>query len=283
MNVLTGGQHTKDMNVDLQLTHKTAVVTGASKGIGLAVTRTLLEEGARVVAVSRHKSNELAALSAPGLRHVEADLSQPTAPAYAVERAREVFGGVDVLINNAGGPPPGVKLPRFSFLGLDDDDWRDMIDFNLFSAVRATRAVIPTMLEHGGGAIVNVSSSNARQPGAMNADYAAAKAAMSNLTQTLSEEFGGPRGIRVNTVSPGPTRTPWWTDDGGAADVIAEQAGSDRDTVIDTLAPDMMNLTTGRLVDPQEVADVVVHLASPRSASTTGADFVVDGGFLKAV
>lgn len=87
----------------------------------------------------------------------------------------------------------------------------------------------------------------------------------------------------MNTVSPGPVRTAWWTEEGGAADILAGVAGSNRNDVMDKLAPEMMNLTTGRLVDPQEVADVITLLVSPRSASTTGSDFVVDGGFLKAV
>jgi hypothetical protein len=95
-----------------------------------------------------------------------------------------------------------------------------------------------------------------------------------------SEEYG-PQGIRVNAISPGPVRTAWWTEDGGAADVIAAQAGADRDTVITKVAPEMMKLTTGRLVEPQEIADAVALVVSPRSASTTGAEFVIDGGFLK--
>ena len=116
----------------------------------------------------------------------------------------------------------------------------------------------------------------------MNVDYGAAKAAMSNLTQALSEEFAS-QGIRVNTVSPGPVRTPWWTDAGGVADMIADQAGTDRESAMATVAPEMMQLVTGRLADPQEIADVVALLASPRSGSTTGADFAVDSGFVKAV
>ena len=157
-----------------------------------------------------------------------------------------------------------------------------MVEFNLFSAVRAVRAALPLMLERGGGAIVNVSTGNARQPGPMNVDYAAAKAALTNLTKTLSEEYG-PRGIRVNTISPGPVRTAWWTDDGGAADVLGAHLGVGRDAVMDEVAPEMMKLTTGRLVEPQEVADVIALLVSPRSASITGTDVAVDGGFLKAV
>lgn len=268
--------------MDLQLNGRVAVVTGASKGIGLAVTRTLLEEGARVVAVSRTAGPGLDALAGPNLVHVPADLMDAEAPARVIARAVEVFGGLDILVNNAGGPPPGVTLPRFSFLAPTDDDWRQMFEFNLFSAVRTIRAAVPLMLERGGGSIVNVSTGNARQPVAMNVDYQAAKAGLANLTQALSEEFGA-QGIRVNTVTPGPVRTAWWTEEGGAADVLATATGSDRETVMTKLAPEMMNLTTGRLVEPQEIADAIVLLASPRSASTTGSDVVVDGGFLKAV
>ena len=266
--------------MDLQLSGRVALVTGASKGIGLAVTRTLLAEGARVVAASRKSSAELDELDGADLVHVEADLMDPEAPGRAVARATEVFGGLDILVNNAGGPPPGASLPRVSFLAPSDDDWRRMFEFNLFSAVRAVRAAVPCMLERGGGAIVNVSSGGARQPSSMNVDYNAAKAGMNTFTKALSEEFG-PQGIRVNTVSPGPVRTAWWTEEGGAADIIAGMAGTDRDSVMDSVAPQMMKLTTGRLVDPQEVADVVALLVSPRSASTTGADFAVDAGFLK--
>jgi NAD(P)-dependent dehydrogenase (short-subunit alcohol dehydrogenase family) len=113
-------------------------------------------------------------------------------------------------------------------------------------------------------------------------DYTAAKAALISLTKSLSEEFA-PHGVRVNGVCPGPTRTAWWTDEGGAADIIAAQAGTDRESVMATVAPETMQITSGRLVDPQEIADAVVLLASPRSASTIGAEIVVDGGFGKGI
>jgi NAD(P)-dependent dehydrogenase (short-subunit alcohol dehydrogenase family) len=266
--------------MDLQLSGRVAVVTGASKGIGLAIVRTLLEEGAKVVATSRKSTPELDALAGPNLVHVPADFMDEDAPAQVVSRAVEQFGGLDILVNNAGGPPPGVTLPRGSFLHAADEEWRAMFEFNLFSAVRAIRAAIPHLLERGGGSIVNISSGNARQPSPINVDYGAAKAALSNVTKVLSGEFG-PQGIRVNTVSPGVVRTPWWTDEGGVADMIASQAGTDKDNVINSVVPEMLNLATGRFVEPQEVADAVVLLASPRSGSTTGAEFVVDGGLLK--
>jgi NAD(P)-dependent dehydrogenase (short-subunit alcohol dehydrogenase family) len=266
--------------MELELQGRVCVVTAASKGIGLAVVRTLLDEGAQVVATSRRTTRELDDL-AEDLVHVPADLMDPTAPERVVARAVEAFGGLDVLVNNAGGPPPGTKLPRFGFLGLSDADWRDMLDFNLLSAVRMCRAAIPHMLERGGGAIVNVSSVHGRQPSAVNVDYGAAKAAMTNLTKALSEEFA-PQGIRVNGVCPGPVLTSWWTEEGGAADILAAQTGADREQVMTTLAPEMMQLTTGRLVAAREIADTIALLASPRSASTTGTEVVVDGGMLKA-
>jgi NAD(P)-dependent dehydrogenase (short-subunit alcohol dehydrogenase family) len=265
--------------MDLDLNGRVALVTGASKGIGLAVASRLAEEGALVVATSRSSSAELEALD--GLVHVPADLMDPGAPAEVVARTVETFGGLDVLVNNAGGPPPGTSLPRFGFLGLTDDDWRDMLEFNLLSAVRACRAAIPAMLERGGGAIVNISSVHGRQPSAVNVDYGAAKAAMINLTKALSEEFG-PQGIRVNGVCPGPVRTPWWTDEGGAADILAGATGTDREAVLTTVAPEMMHLTTGRLAEPQEIAHAVAFLASPHAASTTGTEVVVDSGMMKA-
>lgn len=267
--------------MDFELSRRIAVVTGASKGIGLAITRSFLDEGVRVVAASRNSSPELDALRGENLLHVGVDLMNPEAAARVVQAAVDQFGSIDILVNNAGGRPPGVSLPRTSFLDAGDD-WTAMFQFNLFVPVRLIRAALPHMTRQGGGAIINISSVLARQPAPMSADYSAAKAALNNLGKVLSEEFG-PGGIRINTVSPGAVRTAWWTDEGGAADIIAEQAGTDRNEVMDTLVPQMMNMVTGRLVDPREIADVVTLLASPRSASINGAEFVVDGGFLKSL
>jgi NAD(P)-dependent dehydrogenase (short-subunit alcohol dehydrogenase family) len=247
-----------------------------AKALSLTASQ-ISETGASGGAKGSRRTPELDALGGTGLLHMPVDLMDSEAPGEVVLRAVEEFGGLDILVNNAGGPPPGVALPRFSFLAPTDDDWRLMFEFNLFSVVRAVRAAIPPMLQRGGGSIVNVSSGSARLPAAMNVDYNAAKAGLNNLTKALSEEFA-PQGIRVNTVSPGPVRTAWWTEEGGAADIIAAQVGTDRDSVLDSVAPEMMKLSTGRLVEPQEVADVIALLASSRSASTTGADFAVDAG-----
>jgi NAD(P)-dependent dehydrogenase (short-subunit alcohol dehydrogenase family) len=261
--------------MDLELQGRVAVVSGASKGIGLAIASTLAAEGMTVVAASR---------TAPELDvdHVPVDLMDPGAPAEVIAYVLQRHGGVDVLVNNLGGPPPGDRLPHAGFLSRDDAAWRGVLEFNLMTAVRFCRAALPILIERGGGAIVNVGSTVGRQPAPMNLDYGAAKAAMLNLTKGLSEEFGA-AGVRVNTVSPGPTLTPWWTDEGGAADIVAGWTGSDAGSVVATLAPAQMQLTTGRFVSAQEIADAVALLASPRSASTTGAEWIVDGGMLKAL
>jgi NAD(P)-dependent dehydrogenase (short-subunit alcohol dehydrogenase family) len=270
--------------MDLQLTDHVVVVTGASRGIGLAIADTLLDEGARVVAASRTRGPELDGLAAAHvdrLLHVVADLTRPEAAAEVVARALEVFGGLDALVNNAGGEPAG-RTPPESFLDLTDHEWQATLDLNLLSAVRASRAALPVLLERGGGVIVNVSSVNGRRPFPFVVDYAAAKAAMTNLSKALSEEFA-PRGVRVNTVSPGPVRTPWWTRDGGIADRMAGRLGTDREAVVAQVVPEAFGLATGRFAEPEEVAHAVALLLSPRAANTTGAEVVIDSGFLKTV
>jgi NAD(P)-dependent dehydrogenase (short-subunit alcohol dehydrogenase family) len=217
--------------MDLNLNGRVALVTGGSKGIGLAVVRTLLEEGAFVAAASRSTSPELTALDGPNLLHVPGDLMDPAFSAQLVARTVEAFGGLDILVNNAGGPPPGVVLPRGPFLDGTDTDWQAVFEFNLFAALRLTRIALPHLVERG-GTIVNVSSTLARQPATNNYEYAAAKAALSHAAKALAEEFG-PRGVRVNTVSPGVVRTNWWTDEGGVADMFAGAMGVDKDTLLD--------------------------------------------------
>lgn len=266
--------------MDLQLQDKVVVVTGASKGIGLAVARGALEEGARVVAASRSRTPELDALAGERLLHVEADFAEPGAPAEVIARAAEAFGGVDVLVNNVGGP--AHNGPHGSFLDVDDHTWTRTLDFNLLSVVRATRAALPLLLEGDGGAIVNVSSVNARQPFTAVVDYSAAKAALSNLGKALSEEFA-PQGVRVNTVSPGPVRTPLWEGEGSMAVAMAAQGAGEVTQVLEEVLPEAMGLSTGRFASPEEVAHLVLLLASPLSASTTGSEMSIDSGLSKAL
>ncbi|MFG2828275.1 oxidoreductase [Streptomyces sp. NPDC048434] len=262
--------------MDLNLVGKVAVVTGGSKGIGLAVAEAFGREGARVVVGSRHRTPELAALrERHDVTFVPVDLSAPDGADRLVGAAADQHGGIDVLVNNLG-----VTRPRSGFLEVGDDEWQRVFDLTFFSAVRASRAAMPLLLADGGGAVVNVSSVNARLPFPMVVDYSAAKAALSNLTKALSEEFA-PRGVRVNAVAPGPVRTPFWTDPGGFAESVAAGAGSTAQAALDEVVPRQMGISTGRISEPQEVADLAVFLASPRAGNITGAEFVLDGGQTK--
>ncbi len=260
--------------MDLGLKGKVAVVTGASRGIGLATTRALLEEGALVVAAARDVTN-LAAL--PGVTAVALDLTSPAAPAELVRRALAEHGRLDVLVNNVG----AVRLRLGGFLGTSDEEFAWSMQMNFFSALRATRAALAPMLERGAGAIVNVASVNAFfEPDAGVLDYGAAKAALVNLTKSLAQEFGA-RGIRVNAVSPGPVSTDLWLGEGGVAHTVAKATGTDPDTARKNVLASIGGLATGRLTTPEEVAALVVFLASDRSSNTTGSNVVIDGGLIK--
>lgn len=264
--------------MNLDLTDKVAVVTGASKGIGLAVTEALGREGAHVVAGSRTRTPELAAVCETyGSTFVPVDLGHAEGPGRLVDAAAERHGRIDVLVNNLG-----VTQPRSGFLDIDDADWQHVFELTFFSAVRTSRAALPHLLAGDGGAIVNISSVNARLPFPMVVDYSAAKAALSNLTKALSEEFAG-RGVRVNAIAPGPVRTPFWTAPGGFAEATAAGTGKSAEETLDEVVPRQMGITTGRVTEPQEIAELCAFLASPHAANITGAEFVIDGGQIKTV
>ena len=155
------------------------------------------------------------------------------------------------------------------------------MEMNFFIALRATRAVLPHMIEQGGGAIVNVASVNAFfQPDAGTVDYGPAKAALVNLSKTLAQEFG-PKGIHVNCISPGPVATDLWLGEGGVADTVARTAGIDADTAREQVVASIGGFATGRFTTPEEVATLAVLLASGRTANVTGSNYVIDGGLIK--
>jgi NAD(P)-dependent dehydrogenase (short-subunit alcohol dehydrogenase family) len=270
------------MSIPLDLTGKVVVVTGAGKGIGAAVTRELLAAGARVVAGSRKAGADLAGLASHEvLATVDVDLSTADGPGRLVAVATELFGGLDVLVNNMGGLAGGG--PRFGgFMSVSDTDWTSSIELNLLSAVRATRAAVPALLERGGGAIVNVSSVNASLPDPSVVDYSAAKAALTNLGKSLSAEFA-PQGIRVNTVSPGPVLTPLWTAPGGLGEQLGTAIGTDLDGAMRAMADGLGGIKLGRFGTADEIAHLVVFLASPAAAWMTGSDVVIDGGLVKTL
>jgi NAD(P)-dependent dehydrogenase (short-subunit alcohol dehydrogenase family) len=262
--------------MDLELEGKVAVVTGASKGIGLAVVRALASEGALVVAGAR-STGSLEGI--PRVTAVALDLSEPTGPARLIARAAELHGRVDVLVNNLG----GVRLRLGGFLATSEEEFAWSMQLNFFAALRATRAAIERMLGQGGGAIVNVASVNAFfQPDSGTIDYGAAKAALVNVTKALSQEFG-PKGIRINDVSPGPVATDLWLGEAGVAHTVAKALGTTPEAAREKVLASIGGLATGRLTTPEEVATVVLMLASPRTANVTGSNYVIDGGLIKTL
>ncbi|MFF4707613.1 SDR family NAD(P)-dependent oxidoreductase [Streptomyces sp. NPDC001297] len=264
--------------MELHLKDKVAVVTGASKGIGLSVVEGLVREGAKVVTGSRASTPELEALAAAHDVTVTAvDLSTPQGAETLIRQAVERHGRIDVLVNNVG-----ATSPRESFLEVTDEDWQKVFDLTFFSAVRVSRAALPHLIAAGDAAIVNIGSINARLPFPMVVDYSAAKAALTNLNKALSEEFA-PQGVRVNAIAPGPVRTPFWTAPGGFADATAAAAGTTAQEALDTVVPQSMGITTGRITEPHEVADLTLYLASPLAANITGAEIVIDGGQIKTL
>lgn len=246
------------------------MVTGASRGIGLAVVRALAAEGAHVIAGARKPSQDLDRLVQEGkVRWVAGDLTEADGPNQLVAAAQ---GPVDILVNNVGGAP----VRTAGFLTISDDDWHASLDLNLMAAVRTTRAVLPGMLERGRGCIVSISSVNASLPDPLVMDYSAGKAALSAFSKALSKEVGG-KGIRVNTVSPGPVETDLWLSDSGVAATVSKAAGIDPKDVAKGAAAATV---TGRFSRPEEVADLVLMLAGARAANVTGAEFTIDGGFI---
>jgi NAD(P)-dependent dehydrogenase (short-subunit alcohol dehydrogenase family) len=259
--------------MDLHLAGKVAVVTGASKGIGLAVVQALADEGVRVVAGARQPADELVALAESGqVRQVSVDLSTPDGPARLVAEAISAYGGLDILVNNVGAVRPRLG----GFLSISDDDWLWGLTINFLAAVRTTRAALPHLLKLGSGTIVTVSSVNAFLPDPGIMDYTAAKAALTNFSKALSKEVG-PKGIRVNTISPGPVETPLWLAEDGVASTVARATGGEAGDVRKKVAE---GAVTGRFTRPEEVADLVVLLASDRAGNVAGSDFVIDGGLI---
>jgi NAD(P)-dependent dehydrogenase (short-subunit alcohol dehydrogenase family) len=258
--------------VDLHLAGKIAVVTGASKGIGLAIAQALAGEGVAVVAGGQHGSADLDALAGThDVLPVSVDLTTPSGPAELVDRAVARHGGVDILVNNVGAVRPRLD----GFLSVTDDEWNWNLTINFLAAVRAMRAALPHLVERPGASIVTVSSVNAFLPDPGVIDYSAAKAALTNLCKSLSKEYG--QRVRVNTVSPGPVQTDLWLADDGVAAKVARASGTSAAAVAEQQAA---AAPTGRFTYPSEIADLVLMLASDRSANITGSDFVIDGGLI---
>lgn len=259
--------------MDLGLAGKHVVVTGASRGIGLATVRVFLAEGASVTAVSRRRTPELDATTAT---FVAADLSSPNGPREMIDAVLAAVPRLDVLVNNAGGgdlPNDALTDP----FGGQDDTWDRVFALNLYSAVRATRAALPALIESR-GAVVNVSSDSALKPHTAPLPYSTAKAALNAFSRGLAEKVAS-LGVRVNVVTPSSTRTSLIEGPNGVIAKIAAAAGADYATTLAEFPQQAGMVTT--LIEPDEIARAIMFLSSPTMPSAVGSNWAVHGGALK--
>ena len=206
---------------------------------------------------------------------VPVNLLAEDGPALLIQKAIDEHGRLDVLVNNVG----AVRIRVDGFLATSDEEFEWALQMNFFTGLRATRAALGPMLEQGSGSIVNIASVNSFfQPDAATIDYGAAKAAVVNLSKSLSQEFG-PKGIRINCVSPGQVGTDLWLGEHGVAATVAERKR--RRCRHDPRRPRPRRSLPAASSTPDEVATLVTMLASDRTANVTGVNYVIDGGLIK--
>jgi 3-oxoacyl-[acyl-carrier protein] reductase len=242
--------------MDLGISGRVAVVTGASRGIGAATADILEAEGVQVLRVSRGEGIDV------------------TAPEAAEQIAARAAGPVDILVNNAG-----TSFAR-ALGDLTDDDWNGLWELHVMASMRLMRAFAPGMAERGWGRIVNVTSSAGKRPSLTNAAYSVTKAAQSSLNRVFADTYAT-QGVLVNSVAPGPVSSPLWVADGGLGDQTAAAQGlGSRAEAIEAQAS---RVPMRRFAEPEEIANVVAFLCSERASNVTGAAWSVDGGTFASI
>ncbi len=270
--------------MDLQLAGHVVVITGGSKGIGLAAARMFAAEGAHVAIVARGREELEAAGRAvteagsrartPGkVAAIRGDLSEAEVPSRVVREIEDSLGRVDVLVNNVG------LAYQATFEEVTDEQWDELWQLNVMSYVRMTRAVLPSMKARGAGAIINVSSTAGKRPSAGMANYSVTKAAIQGFSRLIADTYAS-AGIRSVAICPGPTTSEAWMADGGLADQVADAKGISRE---DALAATGKGRPMGRMATPDEIAATIVFAASPRASYVTGASWSVDGGSVPVI
>jgi 3-oxoacyl-[acyl-carrier protein] reductase len=248
--------------MDLGLTGRACVVTGASRGIGLATARALAQEGAHVLGVARGEVDGLSI-----------DITEAGAAERVVEECVSRFGSIDVLVNNAG-------TSRVRDLEeLTDAEWQEQLDLHVMAPMRLMRVAAPRMAERGWGRIVNVCSSSGKRPSLSNAAYSVSKAAQLSLSRVFADTYAE-RGVLVNAVAPGPVETPLWLAEGGLADQAAAAKGGSRE---EALASSRSKIPLGRFGTEDEIAAVIAFLCSERASNVAGAAWSVDGGTVPTI
>ena len=256
--------------MDLGIDGRSAIVTGASRGIGLATARVLASEGARVLMVARGEAALTEAARSVGseVATLAVDVTDPAAAERVVRACEQRFGAAEILVSNAG-----TSRVR-SIDELSEADWSEQWDLNVMASMRLMRAAVGSMAERGFGRIVNVSSSSGKRPSTSNAAYTVTKAAQLALSRVYADSYAR-SGVLVNAVAPGAVGTELWMEPGGLADQTAEREGASRDEVLGALAD---RIPVGRLGTDEEIAWVIAFLCSERASNVAGASWSVDGG-----
>src|SRR5262245_20925070 len=269
--------------MDLGLSGRACVVTGAGRGIGRASARMLCSEGASVLLVARSEDQLIeaadecaAAGEAAGGRaeSLVADVADADAGELIVGEANNRLGQLDVLVNNAG---------TAKWRDLDDvpeQDWYSAWELNVMAPMRLMRAAAPGMRERGWGRIVNVSSTAGKRPSASMPEYSVAKAAELSLSRLYADRYAA-HGVLVNAICPGPVKSELWMEEGGLLDQSQEHGG--HDTRDQALAAAGSKRPIGRLAEPEEIAGAIVFLCSEHASYTTGAAWSVDGGTVQII
>jgi len=255
-----------------ELEGKIALVTGGTKGIGKAIADRLAQAGAKVIVTARNHPEE------NDLQHyfIAADLSGSESVNQVVSEISNKFGRVDILVNNIG----GVLNPPGGFSVLTDEHWENTLQLNLLAAVRLDKALLPNMLEQKSGVIIHVSSTTGLFPiWEANMPYAVAKAALNAYSKALSNEVAS-KGVRVLTVSPGATRTDAML---GFLNDYAKSSGVAPEEITKKMMERIGGIPMGRMAEPEEVAELINFMVSPRAAYLTGANYLIDGGNIPVV
>jgi NAD(P)-dependent dehydrogenase (short-subunit alcohol dehydrogenase family) len=251
---------------------KRVLVTGGTQGAGEAIVRRLGTTGAIVATSAR---SQLPTGQTPSV-FVQADLSTPAGVETVASAVRSELGGIDILIHSLG----GSSTPGGGFAAATEEFWQEELNLNLLAAVRLDRALLPQMIAQGSGVVIHISSIQRRLPlHESTTAYAAAKAALTTYSKALSKEVG-PKGVRVNTVSPGWIRTT-------AADAmvkrLAESGGTDEEAARQGIMDALGGIPIGRPAWPEEIAELIAFLASERATAIHGSEYVIDGGAIPTI
>jgi len=258
--------------MELGLGGKVALVAAGSRGIGRATALQLSKEGAAVALCARGREDLMRTVEdceGPAIG-VQADVSKPDEVERFVEDTLDAFEGVDVLVNNAGGPPRG------GFEDVDPEDFREALDLNLMSTINLTKECLPHLKSGDWGRIINITSISAKEPLDDLVLSNTARAGVLGAAKTLSREVAG-EDVTVNSVLPGLTGTD------RLHDLIREQASESDQSFEEARKESESNIPMGRWGDPDEIADVITFLASERASYVTGTALQVDGGFLSGL